>query len=200
MPVVVVSYFGRGYLARLIFGDVAPEVALIFGYLTVAIFFRVIYSMISRFFYAHKDTKTPLYTSVLAITLNIFLAFTLARPEAYGISGLAMAQSITATFEVVVLGSIMVMRDKKIINSTFWLGLTKIASVTGFSVLTAYIMLSFLPLQISDRGLVTLGSKLTAISGATIGVHIFASALFGLEEAKMTLSHAKRLIWRPIKL
>ncbi len=199
VPVVVVSYFGRGYLARLIFGDVAPEVALIFGYLTVAIFFRVIYSMISRFFYAHKDTKTPLYTSVLAITLNIILAFTLARPEAYGISGLAMAQSITATFEVVVLGSIMVMRDKKIINSAFWLGITKIASVTGFSILTAFIMLSFLPLQISDRGLVTLGSKLTAISGATILVHIFASALFGLEEAKMTLAHAKRLIWRPIK-
>lgn len=200
VPVVVVSYFGRGYLARLIFGDVAPEVALIFGYLTVAIFFRVIYSMISRFFYAHKDTKTPLYTSVLAITLNIILAFTLARPEAYGISGLAMAQSITATFEVIVLGSIMIRRDRKILNSDFWMGVTKIASVTGFSILTAFIMISYLPLQVSDRGLVTLGTKLSVISGATILVHVLASALFGLEEAKLTLARVKRFVWRPIRL
>lgn len=200
VPVVVVSYFARGYLARLIFGDVAPEVALIFGYLTIAIFFRVIYSMVSRFFYAHKDTKTPLYVSVFAITLNIILAFTLARPEAYGISGLAMAQSITAAFEVIILGSIMVSRDKKILNPTFWLGITKIASVTGFSILAAFIMISFLPLQITDRGLVTLGSKLFVISGATILVHVLVSALFGLEEAKAAIARVKRMVWRPIKV
>jgi len=200
VPVIVVAYFARGYLARLIFGDVAPEVALIFGYLTVAIFFRVIYSMISRFFYAHKDTKTPLYVSVFAISLNIFLAFTLARPDVYGISGLAMAQSITAAFEVIILSAIMVQRDHKILNSEFWFGITRIASVTGFSILTAFIMISFLPLQVEDVGLVTLGGKLTAISAATIMVHVAISSLFGLEEARATLNKVRQLILRPIKL
>ncbi len=200
LPVIVVSYFSRGYLARLIFGDVAPEVALIFGYLTVAIFFRVIYSLISRYFYAHKDTRTPLYVSVAAITVNIILAFTLARPDMYGISGLAMAQSITAAFQVTLLSTIMITRDKKIFNAEFWAAITRILSVTGFSVLTAFIMVSFLPLEITDRGIITLGSKFFAITGATLFVHLGISSVLGLEEAKVTIRRMKQLVLKPIKL
>ena len=200
LPVVVVSYFSRGYLARLIFGDVAPEVALIFGYLTVAIFFRVIYSLISRYFYAHKDTRTPLYTSVAAITLNIFLAFTLARPDVYGVTGLAMAQSITATFQVTLLSSIMFFRDRKIFNASFWAAITRIISVTGFAILTAYIMVSLLPLEVTDRGIITLGSKFFAIAGATLLVHVGISSLFGLEEAKATIKKTKNMILKPVKI
>ncbi len=200
LPVVVVSFFARGYLARLIFGDVAPEVALIFGYLTVAIFFRVIYSLISRYFYAHKDTRTPLYVSVAAITLNIGLAFTLARPDMYGISGLAMAQSITAAFQVTLLSSIMFARDRKIFNAEFWSAITRIISVTGFSILTAYTMVSIFPLGVTDVGIITLGSKFSAIAGATLLVHVALSAVFGLSEASKTIQKAKQIILRPVKL
>ena len=90
MPVLVICFFCRAYLARLIYGNVARDVALIFGYLTGAIFFRIIYSMLSRWFYAQKDTKTPLYVSLFAIGLNIYLAFSLARPSAYGVAGLSL--------------------------------------------------------------------------------------------------------------
>ena len=200
LPVVVVSYFGRGYLARLIFGDVAPEVALIFGYLTIAIFFRVMYSLISRYFYAHKDTKTPLYVSVSAITLNIFLAFTLSRPDAYGVSGLAMAQSITAAFQVSLLSVIMVRRDPRIFNASFWAAVTRIISVTGFTIVAAYFMSSLLPLEIADRGLITLGSKLSAIAAVTFLVHVVISSIFGLRESKDTIRKAKQLILAPIRM
>lgn len=200
LPVVVVSYFGRGYLARLIFGDVAPEVALIFGYLTVAIFFRVIYSLVSRYFYAHKDTRTPLYVSVISITINVILAFTLARPQAYGVAGLAMAQSITAMFQVGTLSFIMFRRDKKIFNVDFWAAITRIISVTGFAILTAYIMVTLLPLEVTDRGIVTLGTKFFAIAGVTLLVHLAVSSLFGLEEAKASIEKAKRVVYRQIKL
>jgi putative peptidoglycan lipid II flippase len=200
VPVVVVSYFSRAYLARLIFASVAPQVALIFGYLTIAIFFRVIYSMISRFFYANKDTKTPLYVSLFAIGLNIFLAFRLASPDAYGISGLAMAQSITATFEVLILTAFMIHRDNKILNSQFWLVMTKIASVTGFSILAAFTMISLLPLQIDDTGIIVLGGKLAAITGVTFVVHMAGSYLFGLDEARLALQKFKQIVFRPIRL
>lgn len=200
LPVVVISYFSRGYLARLIFGDVAPEVALIFGYLTVAIFFRVVYSLVSRYFYAHKDTRTPLYVSVISIALNIFLAFTLARPDMYGVSGLAMAQSITAGFQVTLLSIIMIRRDPKIFNADFWAAITRIISVTGFSILTAYTMVSLLPLEITDTGIITLGSKFFAISSVTLLVHLGISAVFGLTEAKVTIKKIRQLILKPIKI
>ena len=200
LPVLVISYFCRAYLARLIFGDIAPEVALIFGFLVVAIFFRIIYSMVSRYFYANKDTKTPLFVSIFAIGLNIILAFSLARPSAYGISGLAIAQSIVATIEVVILSSIMLYRDHKLIDPGFLTSVLKVISVTGFSVLTAFIMISFLPLNAADRGFITLGGKLSLISATVLFVHVWISSLFDLEEANAVLSKTVQLIIKPIKI
>lgn len=200
LPVVVVSYFARGYLARLLYGDVSPQVALIFGYLTAAIFFRILYSIISRYFYAQKDTRTPLMVSLFAIGLNVFLAFHLAKPTAYGIAGLALAQSIVATTEVVLLALVMLMRDPYLLNKAFWSACLRIVSVTGFSVLTAFIMISVLPLEITDRGFVTLGFKFGSIALITFAVHFAISWLFGLEEVRPILEKAKRVILKPIKI
>ncbi len=200
MPVLVISYFCRAYLARLIFGDFSQEVALIFGYLVVAILFRIIYSMVSRYFYANKDTKTPLLVSVFAIALNIILAFSLATKDSYNISGLALAQSIVAMSEVFVLVSIMLYRDHKLFDAKFIGGLLRIFSVTGFSLLAAFIMISFLPLNATDRGFVTLGGKLATISLVTLAVHTAVSWLFDLDEAKAVLAKAKQLILKPIRV
>lgn len=200
MPIIIISYFARGYLARLLYGDVAPEVALIFGYLTAAIFFRIIYSIISRYFYAQKDTKTPLFVSLFAIALNIYLAFSLARPDAYGISGLAMAQSLVAAIEVVLLGLVMLARNPKVFTPEFWGAILKIVSVTGFSVVAGFIMISLFPLHMTDRGFAVLGFKLAMIAGTTFSVHLAVSALFGLEEAKIVFNKLYKLALRPVRI
>jgi putative peptidoglycan lipid II flippase len=200
MPIVVVCFFARAYFARLIFTKNAPEIAVVFGFFAGAILFRTIYAIVSRWFYAQKDTKTPLYISLIAIALNMYLAYVLSRPSAYGVAGLAMAQSIVAAVEVLILGIVMLVRDRKLFDGRFWGGLVRIASVTGFSILTAFIMVSLLPLNISDRGIVTLGVKLGLISGVTFLVHLTISLIFGLEEAKPVIERTKRFVLRPIKI
>lgn len=199
-PLAVVCYFCRGYLARLIFTRADDQIALIFGYLTVAIFFRILYAIISRWFYAQKDTRTPLFVSIFTIALNIILAYTLARPSAYGVAGLALAQSIVAVVEVVVLSAIMLIRDHRLFDVDFWDGVWRIISVTGFSVLACFVVISFFPLGITDRGIVTLGSKLFFIAAVTFGVHIGVSSLFGLEEVQPLFNRLRRLILKPIKV
>jgi putative peptidoglycan lipid II flippase len=201
VPVAIIAFFCRGYLARLIYGDVAPEVALIFGFLTVAIVFRIIYAMVSRYFYANKDTKTPLYVSIIAITLNIVLAFWLARKTSYGVAGLAIAQSIVAAVEVVILGTVMLYRDRKIFhNLDFWSGMWRIVSVAGFCVVAGFIMLQVYPLGINDRGFFTLGIKVAAISGVVITIYLSLSSLFGLREAHAVFARIKKIITKPIRL
>ena len=91
MPIVVVGFFSRGYLARLIFSKNSTEIATIFGFLCVAILFRTMYTLMSRWFYAQKDTRTPLLVSILVIGLNVFLAYMMAGPWGYGVYGLAIA-------------------------------------------------------------------------------------------------------------
>lgn len=200
MPIVVISYFARGYLSRLIFAQGTSEISLIFGFLVGAIFFRTIYAIISRWFYAQKDTKTPLIVSLFIIALNIVLAYNLSQPDAYGVAGLAMAQSIVAVVEVVVLVAVMLVRDHKLFNANFWGGLLKIFSVTGFTLLTAFIMISLLPLNADDRGFVTLGSKLGLIAIVTVTVHLGISLLFGLQEARPVVDKIKNFALKPVKL
>ncbi len=200
MPVAVIAYFCRGYLARLLYGGAAPQVALVFGYLSVAIFARIMYTILSRYFYAQKDTATPLFVSLLVIALNVILVFNLAKPGSYGLTGLALAQSIAAVAEISTLLFIMLVRDPYIVNAAFWGTVLKIVSVTGFSVMTAFVMVSLLPLKLADRGFVTLGFKFGLIAGVTMLVHLVMSALFGLDEAKIAFNKAYRIILKPIRL
>lgn len=199
-PVVVVCFFARGYLARLIFAQGSPTIALIFGYLTLAIFFRVIYTILSRWFYAQKDSKTPLYVSVFTIAFNILLAYFLSQPSGYGVAGLAIAQSLVAMTEVFILGIIMVLRDHKLFGWDFIVSVVRIVSVTGFAVIAGYIIISIFPLGAADRGVVTLGSKLLLISAVIIGTHILVSWLINLEEALPFINRVKRFILKPIKI
>lgn len=199
-PLVVVCYFTRGYLARLIFTRGNNEIAIIFGFLTVAMFFRIIYAIVSRWFYAQKDTRTPFYVSIVTVGLNILLAMHLGRPDNYGVAGLALAQSITSAAEVGVLFTIMLFRDHRLLDREFWGGVWRIISVSGFSVTATFIMISLYPLGKFDRGIFTLGTKLALIAGVTFLVHLMVSAIFGLDEARPVLARLKALVLKPVKI
>jgi len=200
LPTVVLVYFSRGYLARLIFKRGSPDIALILGFLSIAIFFRIIYTLLSRYFYAHKDTVTPLIVSVFAILFNIILVFTLAKPEAYGAAGLAIAQSIVSGSEVAVLFVMIMLRDKQMFTREFWDTAGKMVSITGFTIVTAFMMVTIIPLDLNDKGFFVLSFKLGSIVSATLLVHVAVSALFGFKEAYGIIEKVKKLVLRPIKI
>jgi putative peptidoglycan lipid II flippase len=200
VPVVVITFFTRAYLARLIFKNPQPDIALVLQFLVGAIFFRTIYTLISRWFYAQKDTRTPLFVSLFAIALNIFLAFTLSKPSSYGLAGLAIAQSSVAAAEVLILVAIMLWRDRRLFDAEFLGGLSRILSVTGFTILVTYIMVTLIPLSTSDRGFIRLSAKLLAIIIPTFVLHIWLSAVFGLEEVRPVLDKMRRIIFKPVSI
>lgn len=199
LPVVVVGFFARAYLARLIFARSSNEIAMIFGFLSVAIFFRIMYTIVSRYFYAHKDTKTPLYVSLFVIALNIFLAYTLSKPTAYGVAGLAIAQSIVALTEVAILIVIMIRRDNKLFDKQFISAVTRMIAITGFSALAAYVSIQIFPLVLNDTGFVLI-IKLTIIATITFMVHILMSYIFGLPEARMVVAKVRQVALAAIKV
>ncbi len=198
VPVVIIAFFARGYLARLIFTKDAPEIALIFGFLTAAIFFRIIYSIISRWFYAQKDTKTPLIASLFTIVISFTLTMMWARADSYGIAGLALAVSTAAFFEVALLWGIMLIRDHGLFSKDFWLACWRIVAVSGFTLLAGYLVVQFFPLESADSGVITLGTKLAIICGTIFLTHIAVSGLFGLAESRPIVAWLKRIILWPV--
>ena len=115
-------------------------------------------------------------------------------------AGLAIAESIVSGVQVLILGVIMIYRDRKLLNAQFWVGIIKILSVTGFTVLGGFIMISLMPLGLLDRGFITLGSKLFIISVVTLLVHVVVSALFDLDESKPIIKFVRRIALKPIKI
>ena len=112
----------------MIYSQGGPQIATIFGFLALAIFFRILYTIISRWFYAQKDTKTPLFVSLFVISLNVFLAMTLARPEpiGYGVRALAMAQvDCRSGGGIIICPRIMLIRDHRLFNAQFWGGVVR---------------------------------------------------------------------------
>ncbi len=200
MPILIVTYFARGYLARIIFTRDSQQIALILGFLCGAMFFRTIYQILSRYFYAHKDTVTPLIISLITIGLNIYLAFTLARPGVYNVAGLALAQTLSAMIEVIILLVIIIKRDRKLFSLKYAGDLMRILSVTGFAIVGTFVMISLFPLEANDTGVITLGTKLTAISAVTFSIYITMSALFNIEEVKPVTERIKKLILKPINI
>jgi len=199
-PIVILSYYCRGYLARLIFSRGNNEIAIIFGFLAFAIFFQILYQIMSRWFYAQKDTKTSLYVSVITIFLNIVLAITLAKPSVFGVAGLAIAESSVSFIQVLILGIIMVYRDRKLIDFTFIAGVIKIILVTGFTFVAGFVMITLMPFDILEKGFISLGSRLFIISGVTLLVHVIASTVFELDESKPILAFVKKVALKPIKI
>jgi hypothetical protein len=94
----------------------------------------------------------------------------------------------------------MIARDHQLLNMEFWGGCARILSVTGFSVIAGFIMISLYPLQAADQGIITLGSKLGFITLVVLTTHVAISGLFGLSEAKPVFEKLRKLIFRPIRL
>jgi hypothetical protein len=105
-----------------------------------------------------------------------------------------------AATEVIILLIIMLYRDRELFNAAFWGGVIRTISVTGFSVVAGFIMVSLYPLGADDTGFVTLGGKLFLIAGVIFVVHIAMSALFGLEEVRPFLYRLKKLVLKPIQI
>jgi len=202
LPVSLIAYLGRGYLVRLLVAEGNFVISSLLGMLVVAIFFRAIFHLVSRSFYAQQDTKTPLMVSIIAVALNIVLATTFVLPWGLdmGVYGLALAQSIVATFEVLTLIFILNRRMKNMFDKNFLLAMTFMfisAFITG---IFTYLIVKILPLRASDVGFFSLTPKFGLIVALCLGFYLLVSRMFGLVEAKLVTKKISSLVFKTVKI
>lgn len=71
------------------------------GLFSLSLFAQSLIPLITRSFYAHQDTKTPVKTSLLVMILNISLALILVRP--FGVLALPLSFSISSILDLTLL-------------------------------------------------------------------------------------------------
>lgn len=116
LPIAVITFFARGYVVAFIKNGGQPAIASVLGALVISIFFRTLYHIMARTFYAQQDTRTPLYISIATISLNILLAIVFTQLFGWGVFGLAWAQSIVSVVEIAILLTILHVRTPGIFN------------------------------------------------------------------------------------
>lgn len=202
LPVTVVAYLGRGYLVRLLVAEGNETIANLVGLLVVAMFFRAIFHLVSRSFYAHKDTKTPLIVSIYAIGLNVVLAIFLVLPIGLGlgIAGLAIAQSVVAVVEVSVLLSIMQKKYDNLFSVDLISVFARMFISATLSAALMYSLIILFPLRATDVGFFAIVPKFGAIVGLTLASYVIFSFLLKLQEPKPVVDRLMRIVFRPVKI
>lgn len=195
MPVAVITYFTRGYLVNFINNGGDPLMAGLLGALAVAILFRSVYHISARSFYAQQDTKTPLYISIFAITLNILLAVWFTMELNMGAYGLAWAQSIVAFLEVVVLFFVMSGRIRGLFDITFVHAVARMASATGFMAIITYISVLIFPLGANDQSFFATFPKFVIIVATSAAAYMLFSRMLKLGEVEPILARIRSMLF-----
>jgi len=200
LPVTVVAVLARGYIVNFIVNGGDPYMASIFSILAISILFRSVYFISARSFYAHQDTKTPLYISLFTIGLNITLAVWFTLGLGMGVHGLAWAAVIVSAVEVSILFYVMSRRIEGLFDKSFVNAVVRMASAAGFMAIVTYITLNLFPLGANDESFWATFPKfalVTAVSGLS---YLLLCWLFKLPEATPVINRIVKFFYKPPKV
>ncbi len=195
LPIAVVTFFARGYIATFIKEGGNALIAGLLGALVVSILFRTVYHIAARTFYAQQDTKTPLYISLFTITLNIVLAVLFSIQFGWGPYGLAWAQSIVAVVEVAILFVILQRKTPGIFNKHFRSAVVKMFIASALMGVVTYVTLQFLQLRADDEGLLATLPKFAIITLISLTVYVFISKKMKLDEADPVVAKVSAIVF-----
>lgn len=199
LPAAVIAFVMRGYLVRLLLGSGSATVALVLGWLSLSIVFRALFQVVTRAFYAHQDTKTPLYTSIAALLLNIVLSVLLVTK--YGLSGLAIAQSAVGAFEVILLFILLEKRLGRLLTTEFRRdGIKMVIAAAAMSIFTYTLTTRVFPLLARDTGFFALAPKFILIVAMSAAAYLAFSVLLRIKETKPITAVLSRIVFKPVKI
>ena len=199
LPIAVITFFARGYVVAFIKNGGQPAIASVLGALVISIFFRTLYHIMARTFYAQQDTRTPLYISIATISLNILLAIVFTQLFGWGVFGLAWAQSIVSVVEIAILLTILHVRTPGIFNRKTLRSIITMMIASAIMGVVTYFVVQMLQLQSRDMNFMAVFPKFTVIVVVSFAVYIALSKVFKLEEADPIVAKLQQLLFGRVR-
>ena len=207
IPISILMLLLRAHLVRLVFGAGKfnwNDTILTFntlGFFALSLFSQSLTPLLSRAFYARQNTKIPVIVNLLAMALNVLLAYALGKK--FGVVGMAAAFSIASILNAVCLfliirfqliksyvdaqAQIMADFDKELYSGIFKILLAStIMGAIGYGIL--YLIEPFLNTHTGFGLLVQSGSA----AAFAILIYLGATYNLGLPQAITLLDFLKR--------
>lgn len=199
LPIATITFFTRGFIVTFIKNGGNALIAALLGALILAIVFRTIYHIVARTFYAQQDTKTPLYISLFAISLNIILAVVFTMRFGWGPYGLAWAQSLVAMVEVIILFAVLQYRNPGLFTHKFFVALARMLGASMLMGIVTYIAVQFLQLQNVDQSFFATFPKFVAIVAISFVAYVAICKRMNLREADPVIKKVKSILFGKLK-
>jgi putative peptidoglycan lipid II flippase len=197
-PLAVLMIVLREPLASVFFeyglfsAESAERTASALAWFAIGVPAHVVVHILARAFYAMQDTTTPVAWAVVAVVVNIALMLILVDP--YGVEGLALALSVSATVEVV--GLLIALRrrlgrlDGRLLLSS--VGRSSAAALIAGAVMLA--SLAALGTAAPDLGEGAIGRLVILLAPATAGAAAYLLAALVLRAPELDV--LRRLVRR----
>jgi putative peptidoglycan lipid II flippase len=198
MPIAVVAFFARGYVASFIVNGGNAMIAGLLGVLCVSIVCSSIFQILVRAFYANQDTRTPLIVSVISIGVMLTLAITLTRQTGLGVFGIVYAKAISAILEIILLFGILGYRRRSLFNFVFVQAIMRMGVATFFTALTVYTTVRLFPFRISDVSFMNTFPRFALITGVGFTTYLIAGYFLAIEEVSPIIDRIKRAVFRNV--
>ncbi len=194
VPASVLVLILRIPIVRLIFGtfnfpwETTIVTGRVVGILSLSIALQSLSQLLTRAFYALKDTKTPLFIAFFDLAFYLFLASFFVFGSQLQLYGLALATSITAALELCLLFLLLQKKLGNLIDTVF---LTRELKILIASFLMAVFL--YLPFKIFDELVFDTSRTIElvglTISTSTIGllVYTYFALLFDIPELQQFL-------------
>lgn len=194
LPVAVIAFFARGYVVSFIKNGGDPLISSVLGTLIISIIANSIFHIAARGFYAHQDTKTPFYVSIITVGLTIALAIIFSI-LGLGVEGLGWAQSVGTMLEIIILIVLLQKRSQhKLLDQQFWKNTMRIVFATGITGCVAYSLTKFFPFLASDDSIFMVFPKFCVITAGSLITYIIAGYFLNLEQVEPIIQRLKKIL------
>lgn len=192
MPMSAILLVLRVPAVRLVYGvhnfpwEATIKTAYVLAFFSIAIFAQSANYLITRAYYALKDTATPVVVNITTAIINVAISITFVTALKLGVWSVAFAYSITSLMDMAIL---LFLLDKKVggfDKVRLFIPFIKIAWATAFMGIMLYIPMRFLDAFVFDttRTINLLG--LTGIAGLIgMGTYLLLTSWFKVEEIQL---------------
>ncbi len=137
--------------------------------------------ILNKSFYALRDGKTPMVTSILGVAVNFASAFVFVRLFKMGVGGLALASAVSSSFMGIVLAVLINRKRRGITDFSFVLNFLKILFAAALSFTAAKFVYMWVAPKLGGGVVLTLAG-LCAASLPALVVYIAAGFLLKTDE------------------
>ncbi len=159
------------------------ETAVTLAFFSLSLFAQSLLPIFTKAFYAQEDTKTPVKISLASILLNIIFSFILVKKM--GVSGLALAFSLSAIFNFLLLFFIMKNKINLKLGKDFWYFCLVLILISLIMIMPSLIVLKLLIALELTENLIISFLNLVIISLISLIIFYLLAKFFKLPETHL---------------